>query len=95
MIRDGSYEVMNVRRNGVGIYQFNFANAYYGLCDRPILIGALGPISNNFWSNNKFCHHFMASFTIAELIAYETRVNTLQGEIETALGLSVGSRKKY
>jgi hypothetical protein len=97
MIRDNSDYQFIVRRNGAGVYQMDFAYSYYGFCDLPILIGALGPISlnNTFSSDNKFCHHFMASFNTAELIAYETRVNVLQGEIETALGLAVGSRKKY
>jgi hypothetical protein len=95
MIRDNSDNQFFARRNGVAVYQMDNAFSVFGFCDRAILIGALAPISNNLWSNNKFCHHFMASFTTAELTAYETRVNTLQGEIETALGLAVGSRKKY
>jgi hypothetical protein len=37
----------------------------------------------------------MASFTLSELQWYENRVNVLQGEIETALGLASGTRKKY
>jgi hypothetical protein len=96
MIRDNSFDQFIVRRNGVGIYQMDNAFSVYW-CDREILIGALAPVSinNTFSSDNKFCHHFMASFTTAELIAYETRVNVLQGEIETALGLPTGSRKKY
>jgi hypothetical protein len=97
MIRDNSFDQFTVRRNGEGIYQMDNAYSFDGFCDREILIGALAPVSinNTFSSDNKFCHHFMASFTTDELIAYETRVNVLQGEIETALGLAVGSRKKY
>jgi hypothetical protein len=94
MIRDNSESTILVRRNGSTTK--TFSDAYVtDWCDLPMLIGALGPITNNLWSNNRFNHHFMASFTLSELQWYENRVNTLQGEIETALELSPGTRKKY
>jgi hypothetical protein len=94
MIRDNSITDMSCRRNGSEVYFIDSAVST-DFCDLPILIGALGPITNNLWSNNKFNHHFMASFTLSELQWYENRVNTLQGEIETALELASGTRKKY
>jgi len=94
MLRDNSNIDMSCRRNGAQIYFIETAVST-DFCDLPILIGALGPITNNLWSNNKFNHHFMASFTLSELQWYENRVNVLQGEIETALGLASGTRKKY
>lgn len=94
MLRDGSDFNITCRHNEAQIYSIDTAYSTE-FCDLPILIGALGPITNNLWSNNKFNHHFMASFTLSELQWYENRVNTLQGEIETALELSPGSRQKY
>jgi hypothetical protein len=94
MIREGSLASFRVRRNGAEVYNLAFGAATQ-FCDLPMLIGALGPTSNNIWSNNKICHHFMANFTAAELVTYETLTNALQGDIETALGLTAGDRKKY
>jgi len=94
MIRDGSFSQFTTRRNGATTKTFAFANVGVW-CDLPLLIGALGPITNNLWSNNKVNHMFVASFTIAELIIYEGLVNTFQGAVDTALSLGVGARKKY
>jgi len=94
MIRDGSFSQFTTRKNGATTKTFTFANVT-GWCDLPLLIGALGPITNNLWSNNKVNHMFVASFTIAELIIYEGLVNTFQGAVDTALSLGVGARKKY
>lgn len=94
MIRDGSFSQFITRRNGATTKTFPFANVT-SWCDLPLLIGALGPITNNLWSNNKVNHMFVASFTLAELIIYEGLVNTFQGAVDTALGLGAGTRKKY
>lgn len=91
--RTNDFNNFQHRRNGV--QALNWPAYHSGFCDLPILLGALGPTSNNLWSDNKVCHHFMASFTLAELQTYETLVNNLQGDIEVALGLSAGDRKKY
>ena len=94
MIRDGSFSTFTTRRNGALTKTFASATVT-DWCDLPLLIGALGPITNNLWSDNKVNHMFVASFTIAELIIYEGLVNTFQGNIDTALALGVGTRKKY
>ena len=95
MIRENSWDTISCRRNGsqTNLF-FPYAEAI-AFPDLPVLIGALGPISNNLYSNNKFNHHFAAKFSLSELASYETLINTYQGYIETALGLAVGSRKKY
>lgn len=94
MIRDGSFSTFTTRRNGVTTKTFASATVT-DWCDLPLLIGALGPITNNLWSNNKVNHMFVASFTTAELTTYETLVNNFQGAVDTALGLGAGARKKY
>jgi hypothetical protein len=40
-------------------------------------------------------HNYIAAFNLAETQLYETIVNNLQGQLETALGLAPGTRKKY
>jgi hypothetical protein len=82
-----------IRANGIPIYTAN--TAHVGFCDLPMLIGALGPITNNFYSNNLMNHNYIAAFNLAETQLYETIVNNLQGQLETALGLAPGTRKKY
>jgi hypothetical protein len=94
MIRDGSFAQFTARRNGATTKTFAFADVT-NWCDLPLLIGALGPITNNLWSSNKVNHMFIASFTIAELVIYEGLVNTFQGNVDTALSLGAGARKKY
>jgi hypothetical protein len=82
-----------IRSNGTPVYTANTSHG--GFCDLPMLIGALGPITNNFYSNNLMNHNYIAAFNLAETQLYETIVNNLQGQLETALGLTPGTRKKY
>ncbi len=89
-ISNGAYKH---RRNEVVTHTIN--EGFNDWCNQPLMIGALGPISNNLYSNEEVVHMYVAAFTEAEAATYEGLVNTLQGDIETALGLSAGSRKKY
>jgi hypothetical protein len=82
-----------IRANGTPIFTAN--TPHISFCDLPMLIGALGPITNNFYSNNLMNHNYIAAFNLAETQLYETIVNNLQGQLETALGLAPGTRKKY
>lgn len=91
-VRNNSSQFL-IRANGNPRYTANTAHG--GFCDLPMLIGALGPITNNLYSNNLMNHNYIAAFTLAETQLYETIVNNLQGQLETALGLAPGTRKKY
>lgn len=82
------------RSNGSNIY--TVAHTYNGKPELPILLGALGPIGNGIYSNNEYCHFFLSGFSsLADMATYEGLVNTLQTDIENALGLTAGDRKKY
>jgi hypothetical protein len=82
-----------IRANEIPVFTAN--TAHVGFCDLPILIGALGPITNNLYSNNLMNHNYIAAFNLAETQLYETIVNNMQGQLEIALGLTPGTRKKY
>lgn len=92
IVRESSTQV-KFRHNGA-LYKTYSSNST-GFANIPILIGALGPTSNNLWSSNEFNHFFLGGMNSTEVAIYETYVNNMQADIETALGLVAGTRKMY
>lgn len=83
------------RRNGV--QTFTTSVTATTLPTRSIYLGG---IQNNvgglsYASDRRIQFAFVAKFNNTQIAIYETSVNTLQGDIETALGLTPGSRKRY
>ena len=64
-----------IRANEIPVFTAN--TAHVGFCDLPMLIGALGPITNNLYSNNLMNHNYIAAFNLAETQLYETIVNNI------------------
>lgn len=83
------------RRNGAQTFAINVTSSTL-----PTNSIFLGGIQNNagtvsYASDRRIQFAFVAAFSDVQLAIYEASVNTLQGDIETALGLTPGSRKRY
>lgn len=83
------------RRNGV--QTFDIAVTSTNMPTRSIYLGGLQNNLGNlvYGSDRRIEHAFVAKFNDSQLALYEASVNTLQGDIEIALNLTAGSRKRY
>ena len=83
------------RRNGVQTFALTLAST--NLPTRSIYLGGIQNNLGNmvYGSDRRIQAATIAKFSDVQLALYEASVNTLQGEIETALGLGKGTRKRY